>query len=546
MIDVKPGSRWKWNRSAFALFLFLASCLFETKYVDPDRPGYVSLELNLRPNTNALFKTASADTVFRLDSLIVILSASGQTTTTYAYAISGRSDSANITVAAKIFPLAALRTWKAKILTLDTTLNPSRKDTIHLDSISFTVNPGDTAVVSKTVNPVFSILRTRLVSNAPGSITNNVKWVRLRVDGTTRDSSRVGSAFRSVNFGNGTTGYAVGDSGNLIRSTDAGVTWTAYASGATRNLRGVTCTATNTCFAVGDGGTAIKTTSGTSWSAMTSNTTQDLNAAYFSGASNGWAVGNAGAIIKSTNGTSYAAQTSGTTQNLNGVHFTSANNGNAVGNAGTILRTANGGTAWSAQTSGTTQNLNAVFFPASATGYAVGNAGVILKTTNSGSTWTALTSGTTADLNSVYFISSTEGYAAGDGGVLLRTTNGSSWTAQTTGNTQNLYGIAWTTNSGDVAAVGDLGAQVTSTNGTSWTLSWFGAKSFDVQLTYKYFKPSISHALLLDAIDVESGTLRGYQAAKTVLLAPGKDSTLTPTSSMAQCGYGSPAPACSP
>jgi hypothetical protein len=31
--------------------------------------------------------------------------------------------------------------------------------------------------------------------------------------------------------------------------------------------------------------------------------------------------------------------------------------------------------------------------------------------------------------------------------------------------------------------------------------------------------------------------LRGYQALKTVLLAPGKDTTVTPNSSLAKCGY---------
>jgi photosystem II stability/assembly factor-like uncharacterized protein len=536
MIESRASWKWNWNRAAFVLFLSLASCLFETKYVDPGQPGYLNLELRIPPNRNALLKTASADTIFSVDSLIVVLSATGATTVTCNYGISGRSDTGNIAVAAKIYALAPLRTWKAKILTIDTSLNPSRRDTVHRDSVTFTVNPGDTAFVSKTVNPVFSILRARLVSNAPASITNNVKYVRIRVDGTTRDSMIVGPAYRYVDFGNSNTGCAVGDSGNIIRTTNSGVNWAAATSGTTQNLRCVAFPAANTGFAVGEGGTVVKTTTGTAWSAITSGTTQNLNGTFWTGTSNGWIVGAAGTIRKSTNGTSFTAQTSGTTQDLNSVYFTTTNNGNAVGNAGTILRSTNGGTNWSAQTSGTTQNLNAVFFPAAATGFAVGDNGTILKTVNSGANWTALTSGTTAKLNEVFFTSNTAGYVAGDGGVLLTTSDGTSWTARTSGTTQNLYGIAWTTNSSAAVAVGGMGAATTSTTGTAWTPQWIGTKSFDVLLTYKYFTPGVSHTVLMDAIDTVAGTLRGYQVSKTVLLAQGKDSTLT-TSSLVKCGY---------
>ncbi len=552
MRNVKPGISGKWNRSAFALFLLLASCLFETtdqvRDADPDKPGYLNLELRLKPNNNALIKAASADTTFNLDSVIVVLSSSDTNiaATRYSYPVSGRSDTGNIAVSAKIFTLASLRTWKANIYTIDTTLNPVRKDTVHRDSVSFTIKPGDTAFVSKSVNPAYSILRARLVSNAPGSITNNVKWVRIRVDGITRDSARVGFTFRFAEFGNSSTGYAVGDSGNVVRSTDKGITWIASTSNTAKNLRGVSFPSQNTGFAVGEGGTIIKSTNGTTFAAVTSNTTQDLNAVYFSGASNGWAVGKGGIITKSTNGTSFTAEVSGTTANLNAIHFASATIGNAVGDGGIIRKTTDGGTTWSGQTSNTAQNLNGIFLASTTIAYAVGNGGVILKTTNSGSTWTVQTSNTTANLNEIYCVSATEAYAVGDGGVMVATMNGTAWSARATNTTQNLYGVAWTTNGSGAVAVGDLGAIVSSPDGTAWTLQWNGTKSFDSQLTYKYFTPNVSHSLRLEAMDIESGTLRGYQVIKTLLLAPGKDSTITPNPGLTQCGYASPSPVCTP
>jgi photosystem II stability/assembly factor-like uncharacterized protein len=547
MIHVSTIPERKWNRSVFALFLLLAACLFETKEVDPSQPGYLSLDLSLKTNSSALLKSASADTIFRLDSVLVTLSSAGQTTTTYRYAVSGRSDSGNISVSPRIYALAALRTWKAVIVSIDTTLNPTRRDTVHRDSVTFSVNPGDTAFVSKIANPIFSILRARFVSNAPASITNNVKWVRIRVDGTARDSMRVGPAFRHVSFGSSTTGYAVGDTGNIIKTTNNGAAWSALTSGTVRNLRGVHFPSANTGYSVGDSGTMIKTTNGAAWTTVTTGTTQNLNATYHSGSTNGWAVGNAGTIIMTTNGTSCFAQASGTSQALNAVHFSNGNSGAAVGGAGTIVRTTDGGDNWAVQASGTSQNLNGVFMTATTVGYAVGDGGTIRKTRDGGANWSARTSGTTANLNEVFFTTATSGYIVGDGGVVLTTSDsGATWTPRSSGTTQNLYGISWTTDDADAVAVGGTGSVVNSADGTSWSPQWIGTKSFDVHLTYKYFTPNVSHSLTMDAIDVESGALRGYQAVKTVLLAPGKDTTVTPNSSLAKCGYGGVFPACEP
>ena len=266
------GRSTKWNRGIRALLLLLStclllsscillsSCLFETREMSspsgstPDGDGYATLDLLLKPGNTALFKSAAADTLFSLDSIMVILSAPGADTARYAYPAGGRPDTGNIDVPSRNYALAALRTWKAVILTIDTSLNPPRRDTVHRDSVSFAVNPGDTTYVSKTVNPRFSLLKARLVSNAPAAITNNVKWIRIRVDGITRDSSRVGAVFRSVGFGNSNTGCAVGDAGNIMRTTDRGATWAAAASGTVRNLRCVALSLHQYRFRGGRGG----------------------------------------------------------------------------------------------------------------------------------------------------------------------------------------------------------------------------------------------------------------------------------------------------
>ncbi len=516
--------------------ILLTSCFIESRDEQSSDPGFVSMEINLKPSSNALLKIASADTFFTLDTLKIILSAPFISPTTYTYVINGRSDTGSIAVSTKTYALASLRTWTAQIVVLDTGLNPTRTDTVYKDSVSFLIRPGDTAFVNKTASPAFSILRARLVSNSPGSLTNPVKWIRLRVDGTTRDSMPVGPKLKAISFGNGTTGSVVGDSGTILRTTNSGANWSTNTSGTSRNLNSVSFTSATAGFAVGDSGTALKTTDGVTWALQSTGTTQNLNGLHFRTSSSGFAVGNAG-TIKISSGTSWSNPTTNpATQNLNAVFFPSNSVGYAVGNSGTILKTSNTGVTWAALTNGATRNLNAVYFTSTTAGFAVGDSGTILKTTD-GSTWAILTSGTTKKLNGVYFTATNTGYAVGDSGTLLKTTDGTSWTPTVLTSAQNLNAIRWTTNNNTGALVGNVGTMITGTNGTTWSHALVGTKSFDMLLTYKYLTPNISHTVLMDAMDTLSTPMRGYQATKTISISAGKDTTITPTTGLSKCGY---------
>ena len=142
----------------------------------------------------------------------------------------------------------------------------------------------------------------------------------------------------------------------------------------------------NTGWAVGEVGTILKTSDGgTTWSPQTSGTPNGLTSVYFTDANTGWAVAR-GTILKTTDGgTTWSPQTSGTTSLLFSVYFTDANTGWIAG-SGTILKTINGGTAWSSQTSGTTNTLRSVYFTDGDNGWVVGGNGTILKTMTGGVT----------------------------------------------------------------------------------------------------------------------------------------------------------------
>jgi photosystem II stability/assembly factor-like uncharacterized protein len=75
-----------------------------------------------------------------------------------------------------------------------------------------------------------------------------------------------GNTLRSVKFISSEVGWAVGDVGTILKTTDGGNSWTFQSSGTTNWLWGVSFTDLNNGTAVGDGGIILRTTNGgTTW-----------------------------------------------------------------------------------------------------------------------------------------------------------------------------------------------------------------------------------------------------------------------------------------
>ena len=273
------------------------------------------------------------------------------------------------------------------------------------------------------------------------------------------------------------TGFVVGDTGTILKTTDLGATWAPLASGTTRILHDVYLFDPNQGVAVGDRGLILRTTDGgTNWQSVASRVTDGLWSVSFNGA-NGICGGDSETILYSTDsGVSWQISQTGffappllgaqmlspTTgfvagQNsifqplvgtsINGgvnwdfqafyfdgneggctdVFFLEQNTGLVSGvvfdGRGALARTTDGGTNWS--TSFFDQGMQGIDFPTADIGFAVGWAGTILHTANAGVTWIAQTSGTSANLNDVSFAGDAlTGIAIGEGGTILRTTNG--------------------------------------------------------------------------------------------------------------------------
>jgi photosystem II stability/assembly factor-like uncharacterized protein len=276
------------------------------------------------------------------------------------------------------------------------------------------------------------------------------------------------------------TGFAVGDAGTILKTTDAGATWVPLTSGTARTLHDVYLFNPDEGVAVGEHGLILRTTDGgAAWQRVASGVQDSLRSVFFSGV-NGICGGDSQTILYSTDsGASWqigqtgffgggfpgahmlspsigfvAGQNSifqplvgnstdgGVTWNFHAfyfdnneggctdIRFLDVNTGVVTGivfdGRGAIARTTDGGMNWS--TLFFDQGLEGVDFPVTNTtniGFAVGWAGRILHTADAGVTWSAQTSGTSANLNDVSFATNgLTGIAVGESGIILRTTNG--------------------------------------------------------------------------------------------------------------------------
>jgi photosystem II stability/assembly factor-like uncharacterized protein len=203
-------------------------------------------------------------------------------------------------------------------------------------------------------------------------------------------------------------------------------------SGKTDWLFSIYFTDINTGYAVGDSGAILKTINGgATWIKDSSGTTIPLTSVYFPDANVGYAVGWWGIILKTVNAgitwTTLYDQES-TFNTLNTVFFINADTGYIAGDiqygAGPIVQTIDGGQFWYLVNNSTSNGVNSLYFPNQTTGYAVCDNGVIEKSIDGGNNWFLMTSGTTNMLMSVYFTDSDTGYSVGDNGTILKTNDG--------------------------------------------------------------------------------------------------------------------------
>lgn len=260
-------------------------------------------------------------------------------------------------------------------------------------------------------------------------------------------SSGTSNTLTAVTCPASTSCVAVGDGDTVLTTANGGATWSLHHSGTGTWHKGTACPSANTCFAVGDGGTIVASANGgVTWQRQNSGVATTLYSIACPGTSICYAVGAGGVILRTGNGgATWAQQSSGTTATLYGVACPTASDCWAAGTSGTTVATTNGGAVWTSQATGTTHYFYGIACPSTSACFAVASHGGIRATTNGGASWTGQSSGTAYFLRGIACTSVTTCIAVGDAGTIVATTNGGAiWSAQPSGTTANLAGIACT------------------------------------------------------------------------------------------------------
>ena len=213
--------------------------------------------------------------------------------------------------------------------------------------------------------------------------------------------------------------------------------WTAQVSGTTQTLFSVDFVDSQHGWAVGDSGTILSTSNaGATWTVTTwPSPDSGLSGVDFVDGQHGWISGLGGLLaVTSDGGVTWTSQTSGVLTDLARIRFADLHHGWVVGTGGTILATADGGATWTPQpVSGAPSDLLSIDVVTPLSAWVVGSGGFIAVTADGGATWTRQPSGTTNDLFGVDFIDAQRGWVTGDGIILATTDGGATWTKQSGG-----------------------------------------------------------------------------------------------------------------
>ncbi|MBN8857309.1 MAG: T9SS type A sorting domain-containing protein [Sphingobacteriales bacterium] len=144
-------------------------------------------------------------------------------------------------------------------------------------------------------------------------------------------------SFISIHFSDRRTGWAVGDSGLIVRYNYDNDSWENVESPSNEALLGVFTIDEDNAWCIGTIRGSLLKWDGKQWSIIPSNTTKLITCLYFTDKDHGWAAGENGIILKYSNG-AWSKDTAIGNQHLMTIYMSDKNHGWAGGDYGVIYQ----------------------------------------------------------------------------------------------------------------------------------------------------------------------------------------------------------------
>ncbi|MDH3267924.1 MAG: YCF48-related protein [Ignavibacteria bacterium] len=377
-----------------------------------------------------------------------------------------------------------------------------------------------------------------------------LQYTSLAQDGWVQQTSGTIADLESVNFYDANNGWAVGESGTILNTTDGGNIWNVQLSPTTDDLRSVQFVDTSNGWSTGwgSGGKLLRTNDGgQNWTDISD--TLSIVCSYFIDNNTGWACtkryeGN-DHILKTTNGgqewiSQYEQYFGVFGGGFRLIYFNDPSTGWAIIGGGIggwtsgLLRTNDAGENWEEIIPFDPWGVSSICFLDSITGWIVTSnsapspGGVIYRTSDGGYSWQLQFDGFRSNwFSSICLINIDTGWATGrdddEYGFILYTSNsGNEWIEQDCGNVAPINSIHFT-DENNGWAVGDSGLILHTTTGglvsveeeqnngvpTEYNLTQNYPNPFNPSTTIKYSIPQSSNVVIkvFDVLGNEIETL---------------------------------------
>lgn len=295
--------------------------------------------------------------------------------------------------------------------------------------------------------------------------------------------------YTDVDFAGPSLGLISGWRGVILRSIDAGRTWTQSKVGTKADLNSVAILDTSTAVAVGSGGNILRSTdSGQTWTPVESPTIETLSKVVPVGPGVAVAAGWRGSILRTADGGktwSHQFDTSDPSLNFESIDFTASGVGIAVSSTGRAFKSSDGALTWQPLTlpqeglrlfGVSLLDDNNAFLTGNLEAEKVsilGGKSILMRTADGGDNWKFGPREMNIDFLTIRYLAPHNAIAAGWGGELWDTVdNGDSWQKLSTHTTQAIRSIARADKT-TIVAVGDGQTIITSRDGG---LTWDNVK----------------------------------------------------------------------
>src|SRR6185436_5328398 len=166
---------------------------------------------------------------------------------------------------------------------------------VAVSGVAFAWASGDPGVVTVSNTGLATAVGegvTKVYAGAGGKVDSATVAVFFQRGWYTQASNTTNDLWGVCFLGDGRNGWAVGDAGTIVHTTDAGASWSTQVSSTSFSLRAVWFTSDQVGYAAGFGGTVMRTQNGgTNWSRInTLAASENFNDICFADAAHGWVV----------------------------------------------------------------------------------------------------------------------------------------------------------------------------------------------------------------------------------------------------------------